>query len=170
MARSLQATAPQVSAYFRLSSPPNTIPGYVRLDPSSEWSKSALLCAAVETVTLPTRLTESNGRPSSLSELESTLNRTGSRSIFELKASVVGRDGSGRHAPGEKSLRDENPGDVAPTATTAFDLDYSPRGSQSTLGRTPHIFSQVEIRRCIPKREVFTKTGGSDDKDAIVEM
>jgi hypothetical protein len=170
VARSLQAMAPQVSAYIRLSSPPTSIPGYIRLDASSEWSKSSLLCTAVETVTLPSRLREGNGRTSSLADLESALNRTGSRTLFELKASVVTVEGSGRPTPGKSSIMNESQGPLPPTLSTTFDLDFSPRGSQATLGRTPQRFSQVEVRRCRPGKQIPVELDGSNDQDVNVEM
>ncbi len=162
--------APQMSAYIRLSSPPTTVPGYLRMDLSSEWSKSSLLCTAVETVTLPTRLRESSGRQGSLTELESALNKTGSRTVFELQCSVVTREGSVTRTSKETSFPDERRRTLSPTRSTPFDLDYSPRASQTTLGRTPHVFSQVEIRRCIPGTHIPVESKGSDDQDAIVEL
>jgi hypothetical protein len=160
---------------MRLSSPPTSIPGQVRIDPLSEWSKSALLCTAVETVTLPTRLRQGNGRLASLAELESVLNTSGSRSLFDLSASIVTSNGSIGHHPGRRSLRDESHKSHEPaTRQIEFDLDYSPRGSQTPLGRRPHLFSQAEIRRhmLVPGAQILMPVGAGamDDEDAIVEM
>ncbi|KAF7513908.1 hypothetical protein GJ744_006522 [Endocarpon pusillum] len=161
VARSLQATAAQVSAYIRLSSPPTSIPGYIHLDRSSEWSKSALLCTAVESMTLPTRLRDGSGRRTTLAELEGILNNTRSRTLFDLKAGVV--TGKTPHLDGNKAP-------LAPSlVTTIFDLDYSPRRSQITLGRTPHLFSRAEIWRCMPRSQMPILAGGSD-QDAVVEI
>lgn len=175
VAKCLQAMASQVSAFMRLSSPPTSIPRHVRMDPLSEWSKSALLCTAVETVTLPTRLRQGNGRLSSLAELESVLNTTGSRSLFDLKASTVTSHGPIEHHPGSRSLHDGSHGShELATIQTEFDLDYSPRGSQTSLGRTPHLFGQAEIRRhtLVPGAQMLMPVGAgaTGDKDAIVEM
>lgn len=172
VARCLQAMAPEVSAYIRLSSPPSSIPGYIELDTSSEWSKSSLLCTAVETVTLPTRLREGNGRPGSLADLESSLNNTGSRTIFELGASVVKMDGTITQPSAEKPLVDAGHGSLLPTVASTFNLDYSPRGSHTTLGRKPQLFSQVEVRRCMPGKHIPITSGGSNeqDQDALVEI
>lgn len=171
VARSLQAMVPQTSAFVRLSSPPARIPGYVRLNPSSEWSKTALLCTALETTTLPTRLNQGNGRPGSLAELESTLNKTGSRTLFELQANVVDTDRFRQHPSGEKSFLGESQGSLSlPKITTAFDLDYSPRGSQATLGRRVRVFGQVEIERGTPREQIPVQSGRASDQDTIVEM
>ncbi len=157
----LQAMAAQVSAYVRLSSPPTSVPVNIRLDRSSEWSKSALLCTAVESMTLPTRLRDGNGRRSTLAELEGILNNTGSRTLFDLQASVV---------TGKTPHLDENEGSRAPSLlSTTFDLDYSPRGTQTTLGRTPHLFSRAEVWRCIPRSQMSILPDGSN-QDATVEM
>ena len=175
VAKCLQAMAGQVSAYMRLSSPPTNIPGHVRIDALSEWSKSALLCTAVETVTLPTRLRQGNGRLASLAELENVLNTTGSRSLFDLSASIVSSDGSIGPHPGSRSLHEESHGShELATLETEFDLNYSPRGSQTSLGRRPHLFSQAEIRRhlVVPGAQMLMPAGAGemDGEDAIVEM
>jgi hypothetical protein len=167
--------AAQLSAYVRLSSPPASIPVHVRIDASSEWSKSALLCTAVETVTLPTRLRQGHGRLASLAELGSVLNTTGSRFLFDLNASLVGSKGSfGAHS-GSKPPHDEGRGShELGTLQTEFDLDYTPRGSQTSLGRRAHLFSQAEIRRHIqvPGTQIIMPAGAGamDDEDAIVQM
>jgi hypothetical protein len=133
-----------------------------------------MLCTAVETVTLPTRLREGNGRPASLAELETVLNKTGSRSLFDLEASIVVGDESGGQHPGSKPLQDESQGlHELDTLQTEFELDYSPRGNQTSLGRTPHLFSQAEIRRHILVRAqmpIPVGAGGLDYNDAIVEV
>lgn len=111
-------------------------------------------------MTLPTRLRDGNGRRSTLAELEGILNNTGSRTLFDLKASVVAR--KPRHL-------DEHEGPLTPSLlTTTFDLDYSPRGSQTTLGRTPHLFARAGIWRCIPRSQMPILVDGSE-QDAIVE-
>ena len=166
VARSLQGIAAEVSAYIRLSSPPSSIPEYVRLDPYSEWCKSALLCTAVETMTLPTRLRKDQDRAGSLGEFESALNRTGARTILELRSSISPTEGIG-----EESILDEK--ERRPTQATgaSFDIDYSPRGSRNTLGRTPHRFSQIEVRRCIPRSQTPSESeGGVEEEGANMEM
>lgn len=57
-----------------------------------------------------------------------------------------------------------------PTMSTpgrALEIDYSPRGSQNTLGQTSHRFSQVEIRRCIAEEDA---DDGADDQATCVDM
>jgi Tubulin domain len=155
VARSLQGIAAQVSAYIPLSNPPSSMPEYVRLDPYSEWSKSSLQCTAVETMTLPTRLRKNNDRAGSLGELEGVLNNTGSRTIFELRSSIYPREGTG-----EEAIPDERERRPTRTSGTSFDIDYSPRRSRNKLGRTPHRFSQVEVRRCIPESQIPSESKG----------
>ena len=160
--------ARQVSAYIRLSSPPTSISGYMRLESSSEWSRSSLLCAAVETVTLPTRVRGVHGRQGSLAEFENVLNKTGSQTIFDLKANVAAIDGSDKHPSAKMPLLNKSQVSHPPDLLKrTLDLDYSPRGGQTTLGRTAHLFGQVEIRRCGTQKPIVP--GGSDDQDAIIE-
>lgn len=112
-------------------------------------------------MTLPTRLREGNGRRSTLAELEGVLNNTRSRTLFDLKAGVV---------MVKTPHLDGNEGPRAPSLlTTTFDLDYTPRRSQITLGRTPYLFSRAEIWRCMPRSQTPTLAGGSD-RDAVVDM
>jgi hypothetical protein len=160
--------APQVSAYVRLSNPPASIPSYINLDASSEWSKSSLLCTVVESVILPSRLTPRSGRPGSLAELQGILNRTGTRTIFELKARLDRADVSGDHLPRKESVLSRVPSSATPM--TAFDLDFTPRGGQATLGRKAHLFSEVDVRRCIPREETLEEAEGMDHEEANIEM
>jgi hypothetical protein len=131
---------------------------------------------AVETVTLPTRLREDKGRPGSLAEFESVLNNTGSRSIFELQASVVTSEELERHYSAGEGSRKEYSGDesgarpIRSTGRAKFDVDYTPRGSHRSLGRKPHLFGQVEVRRCISDGQLTVAPSRLDDQDAIVEM
>lgn len=159
-----------MSAYVRLLSPPSSIPDYIGVDLSSEWLKSSLLCTALETMTLPSRLREDKGRVSSLSALESALNRTGSRTLFELKANLVTRDRPGRVIPQQNELPKEMQGHDSPASTTTLDLDYSPRGSRTTLGRAPQLFSQVEVRRCVSESQMRFTSYESNDQGTHVEM
>lgn len=178
VARCLQEMAPQVSAYIRLSNPPVRIPANVRLDASSTWSRSALLCTAVETVTLPNRLREGSGRSAPLTEFEGFLNTTGSRTIFDLKASILTRDRQGgdqfeKPSHGTSKL-DENQSFVSINPATTYDIDYSPRASRTTLGSTPHVFSQIEIWRCITpdvaRASVSADFNGTAGQDTVAEV
>lgn len=57
LANVLNTLMPLSSLYVPLVSPPLHLPkNHIEVDDSSEWHKAALLSAAVETVTLPTRL------------------------------------------------------------------------------------------------------------------
>ena len=118
-------------------------------------------------MTLPTRLKKGIHRPSSLGEFESVLNSTGSRNIFELRASIVPAKGAE-----EAKILDGNEGrSFTSTLEGGLEIDYSPRRSQTTIGRTPHRFSQVEVRRNIPEGSI--PSGAEDEVDdqvANVEM
>jgi len=66
-ARSIQSLAQQASAYVTASSLPSALPSYVNLNPVNDWTSSALIATAIETITLPSRLRDSGGRQASLS-------------------------------------------------------------------------------------------------------
>lgn len=115
-------------------------------------------------MTLPSRLREGNGRTGSLLELESTLNNTGSRRIFELKASV----GKGVAA---LSTQRHSGGNERSTVAPRLQLDYSPSYARSTRpGREPHLFSQVEVRRAGDGMNVPAERKDHADMDTLVEM
>ena len=83
-AYSLQNIAPQASAFMRLASIPAQVPSWINLAPLTEWTKSALSCCALETMTLPTRTFDDGGRTMRFGEMESFLNTNDRQRIFEL--------------------------------------------------------------------------------------
>ncbi|KAI9789555.1 MAG: mtDNA inheritance, partitioning of the mitochondrial organelle [Peltula sp. TS41687] len=87
-ARSIHALCSQASLYVRMADPPANLPEYIALDEHAEWHTSALLCTALETVTLPSRLKSTNGLCSTLSELEAFLRGNGNQPIAKLRLEV----------------------------------------------------------------------------------
>lgn len=81
---------PLTSLYVPLGCPQPKLPGYINLDPALQWHKSALLSAAAETCTLPTRLRDSfsAGRLGKLDDLASLLNANGGQKIASLSMTV----------------------------------------------------------------------------------
>ena len=150
-ARSIQSITQQASAYIPVSSPPQSLPRYLSLDVESEWSNAALLCTAVETVTLPSRLTNHGGRKGSLTALEAILNSNGRQNIFDLSSTsrtMTSPSQNGRMIEGT-GLHDS----VATTMT--LDIEYTPISGRQSLGKTPHIFRQIDIQRCLSLDEVL---------------
>ncbi|KIW66471.1 hypothetical protein PV04_05804 [Phialophora macrospora] len=167
-ARSLRTIGQQASAYVRLAAPPATLPDYVRLDSASDWLTTGLLCAGVESSTLPTRLNATGGKRGSLSLLEDTLNTAGTQNLFELHASitssVAGANGSQNGGAAEQK-RGPNEKDTSDLAKPSqLDFDYSPGLATSSTARPSHIFAQVECLRDHLESEVRPLTMSPDER------
>jgi len=167
-ARSIQSLAQQASAYVTASSLPSALPSYVNLNPVNDWTSSALITTAIETVTLPSRLRDSGGRQASLSLLEDMLNTNGRQNIFELAAGVRENGSTGQGRPGFSNGH-ANPSAANPPQanresmpaqhTPDLDIKYATKLSQQPPGTDPHIFSQVIIQRgLISSREEANMT------------
>lgn len=160
-ARSIQSLPQQASAYVTASSVPSALPSYVNLNPVNDWTSSALIATAIETVTLPSRLRDSGGRQASLSLLEDMLNTNGRQNVFELAAGVPWRTSSARENGSAGQGRPANPNRESMPAQHTPDLDikYATELSQRSQGTDPHIFSQVVIQRgLIGSREEVNMT------------
>lgn len=77
--------ASQASVFVPLSLPSEELPPYVTVDKSSRWHVSALLSAAVESITLHTRLKPINGYRMTFDYLENFLNTNGNQNIARLR-------------------------------------------------------------------------------------
>lgn len=80
------------SGYIRLSTVPTSLPDYVRLEPGSDWSTSALLSSVVESMTLPTRLRSGAGggarmQQTNMAIYEDLLGNNG-RNVWDLQARI----------------------------------------------------------------------------------
>lgn len=162
---------------MRLAAPPASLPSYVHLDNASNWMTTALLCAGVESFTLPSRLAADAGKRGSLSLLQDTLNTTDTQNLFELHASVSasrkGTNGtSGQGTNGHTDSRDANSPEVS-----QLDFDYSPSLSSSSVATSSHIFAQVECERDHLESETRPLTMSPDERlrrrfneETVVEM
>ena len=165
----------QASAFVTASSVPSALPSYVNLNPVNDWTSSALIATAIETITLPSRLRDSGGRHASLSLLEDTLNTNGRQNVFELAAGVPwrtfsarengsvgqGRPGfSNEHAnPSVANSPQANRESMPAQHTPDLDIKYATELSQRSQGTDPHIFSRVIIQRgLIGSREEVNMT------------
>lgn len=77
------------SMYIPLSIPPIQLPQYVHLDRNSQWHTSALLSAALESITLPTRLRHGTQKRGFVDDLETVLNVNGKQRIAQLQCSML---------------------------------------------------------------------------------
>ncbi|KAF2143481.1 uncharacterized protein K452DRAFT_269038 [Aplosporella prunicola CBS 121167] len=87
-ARSLSALTEQATAYIPLLDQPSKTPSYLTYSPSSRWHTSALQAAALESMTLPSRLKPASQRHT-FAEMEAAFNNGGNRRIAELSMSVA---------------------------------------------------------------------------------
>jgi hypothetical protein len=147
--------------------PPLTkLPTYVTLDVQSQWHVSALLSAAIESMTLPSRLKSQSGSLQRLDQFENALNINGSQNIARLRMSVehkpeatgsdqttrqnIGVQSRDTRLPSREWLRDESW--PAYEDQTLLDMDFFPTEepqqsrARSSLKKT-HVFGQAENYR-----------------------
>lgn len=124
---------------------PQKLPSYISVDRHSEWQRSALLSAAVETITLPSRL----------------------RPYHDFEASLAGDDGRHNIYELQSTFDPEKHHENAPTSDTEgsskpqtkFDIDFT-YDNQDT--ETATIFNQVQMMRG-DKTETSTQSPESGD-------
>ena len=133
------------------------------MNPVNDWTSSALMATAIETITLPSRLRDSGGRQASLSLLEDMLNTNGRQNVFELAGGVPwhtssarengsvgqGRPGfSNEHGnPSVANSPQANRESMPAQQTPDLDIKYATGLSQQSQGTDPHIFSQIVTQR-----------------------
>lgn len=88
-ARMISEMSTHASMYIPLSIPPTQLPQYVHFDRTSQWHTSALLSAALESITLPTRLRHDTQKRGFLDNLEGALNVHGNHRIAQLRCSML---------------------------------------------------------------------------------
>jgi len=135
------------SLYVPLSNPPlaSALPGYLRVDRTSEWHTSALLSAAIETSTLPTRLHDGAGRLGRMDDLAASLNLSGRQKIAMLSMSV---SGPGESPPSGGSHGDDDRVPRAPrlaASRKAARIDCS--WAQGRDRKEDHVFAEADVAR-----------------------
>lgn len=184
-AQSLRTISQQASAYIRLAAPPSPLPGYIHLLTGSAWRTSALLCAGLETITLPTRLRPGTHKRGSLSLLEDTLNTTSSQNLFELQATAGhltsqtnGHRNGAIHESNGSMIDGQNEASDLQPVPSRFDVSYTPRVSgEDPAKKSLHIFAQVESERgCIGQDGVLPSLTPEErlrrrlTEESVVEM
>ena len=94
-ARMIHEMSTQASMYIPLSLPRTQLSRHLHLDRSSQWHISALLSAALESATLPTRLRRDGQQRGFVDDLEAVLNVNGNQRIAQLQCSMLHPE----HAP-----------------------------------------------------------------------
>lgn len=158
VAQSIYAIDSSASMHVPLASIPTSLPPYVSLDGSSRWHTSALAAAAMESMTLPTRLRSDETSRATFDNLESTLNGDGMRRIaacslsirdpasLEESAQPNGHSDS-RMTNGHLENEDEQRQDQN------LDIDLFPQlvptntSNRDRNARRPHTFSKIESLR-----------------------
>lgn len=170
-ARSMAAFGQQASAYIRMATIPKSRPPYLNLSSSSDWVTSALQCAALESATLPSRLTRGSTYNVSLPLLESILNTNGSQNILDLQFSrntdaIV--NGTSNGVLSGQSEAEDKSSDVS-----RLDISFNP--GQNQADDIGHTFARTEVLRsrhssvAIPSMAPDERMRRRLNEEAIVE-
>lgn len=171
--------SPQASLYVPVAIPATNLPSYVTCDLTSQWHVSGLLAAALESMTLSSRLKTRNG--SQLDEMTSFLNVNGNQNIAKFRMSIDAEsktpadDGEGSGIPGTGAqpkdirvpLSNGHAANDVEERLADFDIDFFPaldieQITRSRSSKKTHVFGQVESYRGseIPAR---TKIDGDEE-------
>jgi hypothetical protein len=181
IARSVSEIAPQASLFIPMTIPTAALPSYVTVDPQSSWHVSALLSAALESMSLPSRLKTKSGSRETMDGLISAINVNGNQTIAKLRMSVDYTPVSNGHRQGSLVTQTESRDLRVPsqrrsahpsqadeeTDSALFDIDFFPAetGEQSRGRRSrkePHVFGQAENYRV---REVNDSDGTNQEDE-----
>ncbi|KAI2917593.1 hypothetical protein CBS147320_9236 [Aspergillus niger] len=151
-ARSVHAISTQASLYAPIIDPPSRIPQSIYLDARSEWYTSALVSAAMESVSLPTRLRPYHDFEASLAGDD------GTHKIFELQSTMVqdGEDAAKSHTKPSDDSDEKGPG--SSPIKTEFDLDFTYDGL--ACKNSHHVFNQLQVSRGLA--DGGDESGGED--------
>ena len=165
------------SMYIPMSMSPTQLPQYVHIDRNSQWHTSALLSAAMESITLPTRLKHDTQKRGFIGDLEAALNVNGNQRVAQSQCSILdplisplitshgstddrAPSGSNRILVEEDSLKLADP---------RLDLDFSGCNARSTSPfviqhvKSDHVFGAVETTRT----KIETAKDEETDEDEI---
>ncbi|XPS75755.1 mtDNA inheritance, partitioning of the mitochondrial organelle [Ascochyta lentis] len=153
--RSLQPLAEQSSVYIPVSNRPAKLPSYLSLDATSAWHVSALQAVGVESMTLSSRLRNSNGRDGTLQDIEDTINSTGKRRIAKFEMNIADPDALSDKL--DRTARAEKVGHSSSRRTSeseaqlsSFDIDTFSKDyrlASSRVSKREHIFARAEACR-----------------------
>ena len=163
------------SMYIPLSVPPTQAPQYLRFDRGSQWHTSALLSAALESTTLPTRLRHDIQKRGFADDLEAALNVNGNQRIAQLGYSMLDPEDAPLAVHGSTD-------DRAPLGSNAIlveknrlklakpkvDMDLSCWNARSAnqCEVSDHVFGTVEVTRA----KVEAAGDEKIDEDAVTYL
>lgn len=166
-----------------LSIPCAPLPHYIHLDRSSQWHTFALLSAAWESVSLPSRLRLGHTKRGFLDDMVASLNVNGAQRMASLQCSLLdpnqvkGNDAALSRASNDQRMPGPNTSSRvlaqhdAQEANASFDVDLSgEKTSSAALVPTrqtveDHIFSSIEVVR---DKKVGPNDEGSNERDEMM--
>ena len=145
----------QASIYARLSTHPTSLPPAVHLHSSSDWYSSALLCSALETVTLPTRLLPAGGRTGSLTTFEDLITAGGQRRVVDVSVEfpTASNDMNQQQLNGDARIRAFEPShsqhhQQQNSAVERLDIDLTNNNATADQSATKgYPFAQIKVQR-----------------------
>jgi hypothetical protein len=157
-AQSLYAINGTASMHLPITSTPAHLPSYVTLDTNSRWHTSALQAAMIESITLPTRLQQSQASRATFDQLETTLTNDGNRRMATTgmscsepsQASANRTRVNGDHDSRMVNGLDDGPDHGGSSEQPKLDIDFFPEtvvASGMILGRRAHTFSNITALR-----------------------
>jgi hypothetical protein len=138
----LSTVASLSSIYVPLRNPPSVLPSYLTVDRTSAWHTSALLSAAIETSTLPTRLHGGAGRLGRMGDMASFLNLNGGQKIAMLSMAVSGPESTNNAGDQEKPPKSCSTGDAA-----RIRCSWDGEDKSSWRQKHSHIFAEATVAR-----------------------
>ena len=162
-AKTVSELATLDSFHVPLSIDPTSLPASVQLDEGSLWCTSGLLSAAVESMTLPTRLKIDSQRQGRLSDFEAALNTNGNQRIAQLHLAASAPDAAPVPAQDSESSddrirRDAADGDNEPQNADLHmhvDLIGLPHESRNSshVKKSTKFFATVQSLRGFPSQD-----------------
>lgn len=157
-ARTIHELSTHASMYIPLSFPAAPLPPYVHLDRSSQWHVAALLSAAVESMTLPSRIRPGIQKGGFLGDLEAALNVNGYQRVAQLQCSIIidpedelPQDSSIKGSKDRRLVSNTNhtmvKEDEVENVRTSLDINLSSgdgTSSASSVAKQDHVFGAVE--------------------------
>jgi hypothetical protein len=177
--RSAHALSSQASVYIPLVTQPEHMPSYISLEYNSKWHTSALQAAALETISLPSRLRSTTDNRSLLADMEQLFTATSvHRKILQAEMSVQNEvlqtngivngiaNAVSHERDGDLVMEDTDPN--ARDANAALDISLFPSMSQSPRASRTHLFSRLNILRGDASGPSLTVTGHEDPSGPLV--
>jgi hypothetical protein len=137
---------------------PARTPSYLSLDYKSKWHTSALQAAALETISLPSRLRSTTQNRSLLADTEQLFTATSAhRKILQAELSIRNEalqtngvvngitNNAGQNRDSDLVMEDTDPN--ASETNASLDISLFPNHSQGTPATRKHLFSRLNIHR-----------------------